>query len=132
MTRISGDDLDGLDAHALDVLAQRIGTRRVPLDGDDARGVACERGDVSRLRAGRGAHVQHILSCLRVERAGHQHRGARLRRHGAGDEQLRALDVERRVQHQALGQLRRGLERHIDARQLGLDVWHGRDQCVDA
>ena len=83
------------------VRCERLRAARVALDGDDLALAAHERREVRRLAAGRGAEVEHALAGLRVERAGDEHRGARLRR-------VRALRATAGGRGRRTGRRRRG------------------------
>ena len=83
---------------------ERGGPARVALDRDDLAPIAHQRGQMRGLAARRGAQVEHPLARLGIEDPRDQHRGARLRLDRAGLPQLRSLDVERTVEHEALGQ----------------------------
>ena len=78
------------------------------------------------LAARRGAQVEHALARLRREHAGDRHRGARLRHERALLPQRRAERVERRLEHQRLGQARRrGGSPRAAAAASSLGAWSG-------
>ena len=102
-------------AHALHGAAQGVGAARMALHGDERAAVLHQRGEMRRLAAGRGAQVEHALARPRRERAGDRHRGPRLRHEQALGPQRRVEGVERRLEHEALGQARRGVRRDAEA-----------------
>ena len=98
----------------LAVRRRRVGAARVVLHGDERAAVLHQRREMGRLAARRGAEVEHALAGPRRERTGDGHRGPRLRHEPALGPQRRVEGVERRVEHEPLGQAGCGMRRDVE------------------